>query len=138
MDLQFSSFHVILTFSLFVIMVLKIASRGKTKSSSSNLPPGPRKLPFIGNIHQLAGSLPHHSLRNLAKKYGPFMHLRLGEVSTVVVSSAEFAREVMKTHDATFASRPHLLAATIVSYNATNIVFAKYGDYWRQLRKFAH
>ncbi|KAM5585305.1 cytochrome P450 71D11-like [Rosa sericea] len=135
MDLQFSSFHVILTFSLFVIMVLKIARRGKTKSSSSNLPPGPRKLPFIGNIHQLAGSLPHHSLRNLAKKYGPFMHLRLGEVSTVVVSSAEFAREVMKTHDATFASRPHLLAATIVSYNATNIVFAKYGDYWRQLRK---
>ncbi|XP_050370342.1 cytochrome P450 71D11-like [Argentina anserina] len=135
MDLQLSSFHVILTFSLFVVMVLKIASRGKTKGSGSNLPPGPRELPFIGNIHQLAGSLPHRSLRNLAKKYGPLMHLRLGEVSTVVVSSAEFAREVMKTHDVIFASRPHLLAADIVSYNSTNIVFAKYGDYWRQLRK---
>ncbi|KAL6205378.1 hypothetical protein ACLB2K_022638 [Fragaria x ananassa] len=131
----FSSFHVILTFSLFVVMVLKITIRGKTKSSSSNLPPGPRELPFIGNIHQLAGSLPHRSLRNLANKYGPLMHLRLGEISTVVVSSAEFAREVMKTHDVTFATRPYLLAADIVNYNCTNIVFAKYGDYWRQLRK---
>lgn len=116
-------------------MVMKIASRGKTKGSGSNLPPGPRKLPFIGNMHQFVGSLPHHALRDLAKKYGPLMHLKLGEVSTVVVSSAEFAREVMKTHDATFASRPHILASNIVSYNSTNIVFAKYGDYWRQLRK---
>ncbi|KAB2606101.1 premnaspirodiene oxygenase-like [Pyrus ussuriensis x Pyrus communis] len=63
------------------------------------------------------------------------MHLKLGEVSTIVVSSAEFAKEVMKTHDVIFASRPHILANSILTYGDTNIGFAPYGDYWRQLRK---
>jgi hypothetical protein len=116
-------------------MVMKIGKRGKTKNSASNLPPGPWTLPIIGNIHQLIGSLPHCGLRDLAKQHGPLMHLRLGEVSTVVVSSAEFAKEVMKTHDIIFASRPQILATRILSYGSTNIAFAPYGDYWRRLRK---
>ncbi|CAL9018108.1 unnamed protein product [Prunus brigantina] len=135
MELQWPSFQVLFTFSLFMIMALKIVKRGKTKDSAINLPPGPWKLPFIGNIHQLVGSQPHHALRNLANRYGPLMHLRLGEVSTIVVSSAEYAKEVMQTHDVMFASRPPLLASTIMSYGSTNIGFAPYGDYWRQLRK---
>ncbi|CAL9018093.1 unnamed protein product [Prunus brigantina] len=136
MEIQCPSFHVLLAFLLFMIMALKIGKiRGKTKCSASNLPPGPWKLPVIGNLHQLAGSLPHQRLRDLAKKYGPLMHLKLGEVSTVVVSSAEFAKEVMKTHDLIFASRPNVLAPRILSYDFTSIVFAPYGEYWKQLRK---
>ena len=110
-------------------MVLKIGKRGKTKYSASNIPPGPWTLPIIGNIHQLIGSLPHCGLRDLAKQHGPLMHLKLGEVSTIVVSSAEFAKEVMKTHDIIFASRPQILATRILSYGSTNIAFAPYGDY---------
>lgn len=68
-------------------------------------------------------------------KYGPLMHLRLGEVSTVVVSSAEVAREVMKTHDVIFASRQPVAASRVLSYDSTNVVFSPYGEYWRRLRK---
>ncbi|GMN62060.1 hypothetical protein TIFTF001_031137 [Ficus carica] len=45
------------------------------------------------------------------------------------------AKEVMKTHDTTFANRPFLLAAHILSYGATGITFSPYGEYWRQIRK---
>ncbi|KAK2985145.1 hypothetical protein RJ640_004826 [Escallonia rubra] len=114
---------------------VQLVKRFKAKNPTLRLPPGPLQLPLIGNMHNLVGSLPHHILRDLAKKYGPLMYLRLGEVPTVVVSSPEIAKEVMKTHDLIFAQRPYFLAARILSYDSTNIVFAPYGEYWRQLRK---
>lgn len=66
------------------------------------------------------------------------MRLQLGEVFTVVVSSPEYAREIMKIHDLNFASRPRLLTTDIVTYDYTGIAFTPYGDYWRQLRKICN
>jgi cytochrome P450 len=63
------------------------------------------------------------------------MHLKLGEVSYIIVSSPEMAKEFMKTHDLAFCDRPNLLMPTLWSYNATNIAFSTYGEHWRQLKK---
>ena len=107
----------------------------KTNYSHPNIPPAPWKLPLLGNIPHLVGSAPHRKLRHLTKKYGPLIHLQLGEIFFIVVSSPEYAKEIMKTHDANFASRPYSLASDIVFYGSTDIAFAPYGDYWRLLRK---
>jgi hypothetical protein len=50
------------------------------------------------------------------------MLLRLGELRVVVASSADAAREVMRTHDLAFATRP-----------VSNTARALLGDEWRQL-----
>ncbi|PKI46440.1 hypothetical protein CRG98_033138, partial [Punica granatum] len=98
------------------------------------LPPGPPKLPLVGNLHQL-GNLPHLSLHSLAKKYGPIISLQLGWVPTVVISSARMTKEVMRTYDLVLSSRPRLFAAKYIFYDSTDIVFSPYGAYWRQIRK---
>ncbi|KAF3457347.1 hypothetical protein FNV43_RR02004 [Rhamnella rubrinervis] len=113
-------------------MAVNLQWRSKSKKSIQNLPPGPWKLPIIGNMHNLVGSPPHQSLRNLAMKYGPW---KLPIITNIIVSSPEMAKEVMKNHDAVFASRPFLLAAKIISYDSKGIAFSPYGSYWRQLRK---
>ncbi|CAK8565719.1 unnamed protein product [Lathyrus sativus] len=136
MDLEILYFTSFLSLITFVFIAHRILETKKSNTSTLNLPPGPLKLPIIGNIHNLLGSLlPHRKLRELSTKYGPLMHLKLGEVSTIVVSSPEYAKQVLKTHDLVFASRPEILAAKIMSYNSLGMSFAPYGEYWRQLRK---
>ena len=103
-------------------------------------PPGPRQFPVIGNIpHLLLASresqLPHHCFRRLSQTYGPLLHLKLGQMSLVVASTPEAAREVVKTHDVLFATRPLFTAVKIFSYDGQSMSFAPYGDYWRQLRR---
>nr|AYM55639.1 cytochrome p450 [Croton stellatopilosus] len=135
MELQTFLFS-LLNFFLFIFIVQKLWKKSKKANKSSHLPPGPLKLPVIGNMHNLMGSLlPHQSFQNLAKTYGPLMHLQLGEITTIVVSSPEVAKRVMKTQDTVFANRPKLLAPAVLSYNYTNIMNTSYGEYWRQLRK---
>ena len=133
MDVLFSS--ILFASLLFLYMLYKIGKRWRGNISSQKLPPGPWKLPLIGNMHQLIdGSLPHHSLSRLAKQYGPLMSLQLGEISTLIISSPEMAKQILKTHDINFAQRASFLATNIVSYHSTDIAFSPYGDYWRQLQ----
>ncbi|KAL6846672.1 hypothetical protein ACP4OV_024120 [Aristida adscensionis] len=115
--------------------------RGKKPGDAASrrrrrLPPSPRRLPLVGNLHQL-GRLPHRSLRALAAAHGPVMLLRLGRVPAVVVSSPAAAREVMQAQDHAFASRPSLAAPRRLLYGCTDIAFAPHGPYWRAARKAA-
>ncbi|KAM7471143.1 hypothetical protein LguiA_009326 [Lonicera macranthoides] len=98
-------------------------------------PPGPRGLPIIGNLHIL-GTLPHRNLRELSKKYGPIMFLHLGNVPTVIISSAQAAELFLKTYDNIFASRPKVQASEYMTYGTKGIAFTEYGPYWRNARKF--
>lgn len=94
--------------SIFLLISFHFLLRKWKKYFSNNsqtkeLPPGPWKLPFIGSMHHLADGLPHRVLRDLVKKYGPLMHLQLGEVCAIVVTSPDMAKQVLKTHDIAFA-----------------------------------
>uniref|UniRef100_A0ACD5ZNR2 Uncharacterized protein n=1 Tax=Avena sativa TaxID=4498 RepID=A0ACD5ZNR2_AVESA len=113
----------------------QISAGGKTKNKKRQLPPGPWTLPIIGSLHHVFGVLPHRTMAQLSRRHGPLMLLRLGEIPTVVVSSAEAAELVMKTNDLMFVSRPRSTMQTIFGCGGKSISFAPYGDRWRQMRK---
>ncbi|XP_023900190.2 cytochrome P450 CYP736A12 isoform X1 [Quercus suber] len=127
-----------LTLAIFLLLsiltFIHILSRPKDHKNQPKLPPGPRSLPIIGNLHML-GSLPHRALHSLAKKYGPIMSLRLGHVPTIVVSSPQAAELFLKTHDTIFASRPKLQVSEYLAYGTKGVAFTEYGSYWRNIRK---
>ncbi|XP_047326164.1 cytochrome P450 71A1-like [Impatiens glandulifera] len=105
------------------------------KHESSLLPPGPPRFPIIGNLHQLNFANLHGHLYQLSNKYGPLMSLRLGSLTVIVVSSAEFAKEAFSTHDRELAGRPTFYGQMKISSNGLDIVFSPYGEYWRQMKK---
>ncbi|CAL1352722.1 unnamed protein product [Linum trigynum] len=133
---QISNIPCLFTLATILALTFFIIRKQRTKTAASNLPPGPWKLPVIGNLHQMVGDHPHRRLRDLARKYGPdVMQLQLGELPHIVISTPEAAKLVMKTHDLAFASRPSLLVADIIYYGGKDIALAPYGEHWRQMRK---
>ncbi|KAK9697388.1 hypothetical protein RND81_08G035000 [Saponaria officinalis] len=126
------------TILMLTIVTYTIITKNNPKKQSIPLP-GPRKLPIIGNLHQLISrtTLPHRRLSNLSSTFGPVMHLTLGEVPTIILSSADAAKEAMRTHDSALCSRPRLMLAEVMFYGCSDIALAPYGEYWRQVRKIA-
>uniref|UniRef100_A0A0D9VVH5 Cytochrome P450 n=1 Tax=Leersia perrieri TaxID=77586 RepID=A0A0D9VVH5_9ORYZ len=132
-ELIIGSFCLVALTTLAVALAIKGALRGK--ETRAKLPPGPWNLPIIGSLHHLVGAPPHRALLRLARRHGPLMLVRLGEVPTVVVSSPEAAMEVLKTRDPAFASHPRSVTLDIASSGGKGIILAPYGEHWRQVRK---
>ncbi|GKB46031.1 cytochrome P450 [Tanacetum coccineum] len=121
--------------SLFLILTpfILLFITKKYSKTKENLPPGPRPLPIIGNIHQM-GNKPHVSTAMLAKEYGPLVSLRLGSKLLVVASSPEAAKEILKTQDRHLSGRnvPDALNISDVDYH---FVWAKdCNEHWKSLR----
>ncbi|XP_074263216.1 geraniol 8-hydroxylase-like [Silene latifolia] len=123
---------VLISVVFVIFFVLKIC-RNSTKFK---LPPGPKAWPIIGNIHQL-GDKPHRSVAELSKKYGPIMSLKLGTITTVVISSPELAKEMFLKHDLSFSSRTFPDAARVSNHYKHSMVWLPVGPKWRDLRKIA-
>uniref|UniRef100_A0ACD5UGZ9 Uncharacterized protein n=1 Tax=Avena sativa TaxID=4498 RepID=A0ACD5UGZ9_AVESA len=121
----------------FIVLIIPLAlsflNISGTKSKPK--PPGPWTLPIVGSLHHVVSVVPHRKITELCRRYGPIMLLKLGEVPTVIVSSAEAVAQVMKTNDLTFASRPGTPTQNIAGFGGRGIIFAPYGDHWRQMRK---
>ncbi|XBI87170.1 hypothetical protein VPH35_025300 [Triticum aestivum] len=106
------------------LWLLKLAGAGaKNKPHKHQLPPGPWTLLIIGSLHHVVSLVPHRQITQLF------------EVDAVVVSSAEAVAQVMKTNDLAFATRPGTPMQDIAGYGGRGIIFAPYGDHWRQMRK---
>ncbi|KAK1383350.1 Geraniol 8-hydroxylase [Heracleum sosnowskyi] len=129
MDVIIFVLSLMLPYVLFKSL-LSFQKRGK------KLPPGPYQLPIIGNLAKL-GELPHQSLAKLAHIYGPIMHLKLGRVNTIVISSSTIAQQVLQKQDITFSSRfvPDALCAC--DHFKYSVAFLPVGPMWSNLRKIA-
>ncbi|XWS14771.1 hypothetical protein CRYUN_Cryun35bG0036900 [Craigia yunnanensis] len=102
-----------------------------------NLPPIPfPSLPFIGHFYLLKKPL-HRSLAKISNKNGPILLLHFGSRPVLLISSPSAAEECFTKNDIVFANRPLLLFGKHMGYNYTSLIWAPYGENWRNLRRIS-
>ncbi|XP_077396350.1 cytochrome P450 2H2-like [Festucalex cinctus] len=98
------------------------------------LPPGPPRLPLVGNLHQLDKKAPFKTFVELSKRYGPVLTVHLGWQRAVVLVGFDTVKEALVDQADDFTGRgpvPFLLRAT----KGYGLAISN-GERWRQLRRF--
>ncbi|CAN1747946.1 Geraniol 8-hydroxylase [Linum perenne] len=125
---------IIISCLLCLLTTFAVLLRFLSTQTPANLPPGPSRLPIIGNLHNL-GDKPHKSLAHLASIHGPLMTLKLGQVTTIVASSPSVAKEILQKHDLVLSDRQLILAIRAHDHHEHGLPWVPVGPKWRNLRK---
>ncbi|KAL6483881.1 hypothetical protein MHYP_G00087530 [Metynnis hypsauchen] len=128
--LDWTSVGLALLGALLSLLLLEIF---KLNSSRSCNPPGPRPLPFVGNLPQFIRN--RMAFIRLMPKYGEICTVYFGKKPSIVLNSMQIAKEAFVQNGTVFSGRPSL--PIIRSSKSYGIVMAPYGHSWRQQRRFA-
>ncbi|XP_072836631.2 cytochrome P450 2J2-like isoform X5 [Pogona vitticeps] len=118
------------------VILYYFGKRGRPK----DFPPGPRPLPFFGNVFQLGFQKgfrnPLKYLQKLTKQFGPVISFYPGTKPIVFIQDLRFAKEVLLTKGIEFAGRPD---NPIIDYinKKKGIIMAPYGQAWKEQRRFS-
>ncbi|KAK6597503.1 cytochrome p450 [Botrytis cinerea] len=100
--------------------------------SALPLPPGPKPLPIIGNIHQAPRSHGWRKYCEWSKQYGPIVYVNMLGQSIVILSTNRAAHDVLAKHGAVCSDRPRLFLATELALKGFNLLMMNYTEQFRQ------
>ncbi|KFO26673.1 Cytochrome P450 2B4 [Fukomys damarensis] len=108
--------------------------RGHPKAHG-RLPPGPRPLPFLGNLLQMDRKGLLKSILQIREKYGDIFTVYLGQRPVVMLCGTETIREALVNHAEAFSGRG-TIAVTEDFIQGYGLIMAN-GERWKALRKFS-
>ncbi|KAJ6570091.1 cytochrome P450 [Mycena vulgaris] len=123
-----------------LLLLITISAYFKRRSASTlPLPPGPRKLPLVGNLF----SMPSHSEWETYWKWSQesnsdIIHLNAAGTSIVVISSVEAAKDLLDKRSVIYSDRPRSTMLNELVGADFMFAFQKYGDTWRTHRRLFH
>ncbi|XP_036447056.1 cytochrome P450 2C15-like [Colossoma macropomum] len=115
---------------LLTLLLLEIF---KLNSSRSCSPPGPKPLPFVGNLPQFIRN--RMAFIRSMPKYGEICTVYFGKKPTIMLNTMQIAKEAFVQNGNVFSGRPSM--PIIRSSKSYGIVMAQYGHSWREQRRFA-
>ncbi|XP_034384146.1 cytochrome P450 2K1-like isoform X1 [Cyclopterus lumpus] len=133
--LQSSSSVSLLGTLVVLLLVYLLSSSSFSSQEDRKGPPGPKPLPFIGNLLQLDLKRPYSTLVKFSKKYGSVFTVYLGPQKVVVLAGYKTVKEALVNRADEFGER-HAMQITH-DYNLGHGVLWSNGDSWKEMRRFA-
>ncbi|KAF9473508.1 putative monooxygenase [Pholiota conissans] len=117
----------------FVIGLLTYRS---LSGSAKRYPPGPRRLPIIGNLHQVPTKHPWLVFSEWNKVYGGIIYLDTMRGSMMAINSAEIAKDLLDKRSAIYSDRPVSVTLSFSVGFSELFSLRPYGsEGWRKQRK---
>jgi cytochrome P450/nitrite reductase/ring-hydroxylating ferredoxin subunit len=117
------------------VSALKATSPAAAKTRSLEGLPGPKSLPFVGNLHQINPTNVHRTLEAWAEQYGPIYKLQMGPRRAVAISDPDMINESLRARPENFRRGSNM--DRIISEIGIKGVFNAEGDAWRPQRKLS-
>ncbi|XP_032757863.1 cytochrome P450 2J3-like [Rattus rattus] len=121
------------TLLLAAVTFLFLANYLKTRRPK-NYPPGPWRLPFVGNLFQLDVKQPHVVIQKFVKKYGNLTSLDFGTIPLVVITGLPLIKEAFTNMEQNFLNRPVTPIRKRV-FNNNGLIMSN-GQTWKEQRRF--
>ncbi|XP_014555486.1 hypothetical protein COCVIDRAFT_16919 [Bipolaris victoriae FI3] len=104
-----------------------------------HLPPGPKGLPFIGSLLDLADNdAIRHTVNAWRAQYGDIYYTKIGGTDYIWLSSPKVVKDLMDRKSGIYSSRPPSPLAQDVASAGRRQLFMPYGPRWRSVRKHSH
>ncbi|XP_058039065.1 cytochrome P450 2K6-like [Ahaetulla prasina] len=125
----------VLTLLLFILAIMFLLKKGSSwNNNSHNLPPGPRTIPILGNLHMMDLKKPFKTMIEWSKEYGPIFRIKLGCQEMVVLTGYETVKEALVNQAEAFGERASVPIFEHV-VKGFGLVFA-HGENWKVMRRF--
>ncbi|KAF8068005.1 cytochrome P450 [Lyophyllum atratum] len=121
------------------VFILFLYLKGRKNQSSLPLPPGPKKLPLIGNLLDLPTTFEWKTYHKWCQEHdSDIIHLNVAGTSIIILDTAEAAMELLEKRSSLYSGRPRMPMVNELMGWDFDFAFMDYGDYWRQHRRVMH
>ncbi|KAK0460227.1 cytochrome P450 [Desarmillaria tabescens] len=122
----------------FLLLPLFVLACVVRRCTARQLPPGPRGLPFIGNILDMPTTKPWLTFARWSKLYGDICSVTVLGQTFIVIGSSDTAVDLLAKRSSAYSDRPHLtMACDLARWNLT-IPLMSSGNTLRTHRRLLH
>ncbi|KAF2195136.1 putative O-methylsterigmatocystin oxidoreductase [Zopfia rhizophila CBS 207.26] len=113
---------------LFAVGVLFLLYVIHQKRRQAKLPPGPPRLPLIGNLHQAPADAPWLTFNKWIHQYGPLVSVDFGGTTLILIGDYDIARDLLDKRANIYRSRPRMVMAGELTMKGMHIMLRPFDE----------